>query len=260
MLNEITPLILTFNEAPNIARTLSKLSWAREVVIVDSQSRDQTRELAMATHPRVRWFERPFTTHAEQWTFALDATGITTEWVLALDADYVLTDALVEELQQLRPAAFTNGFEARFIYCIEGRPLRCGAYPPVVVLFRRAHAKYEQDGHAHRVRVEGAIARLGHPVLHDDRKPLSHWLRSQSNYMKLEVDKLEKTPASELAFIDRLRQWIFVAPPAMFVYCLIGKGGILDGKAGLYYAMQRAAAEMILSLNLLERMVVRRGR
>jgi glycosyltransferase involved in cell wall biosynthesis len=260
MLNEITPLIITFNEGPNIARTLSKLSWAREVVIVDSHSRDQTRELAMAAHPHVRWFERKFTSHADQWTFALEGTGITTEWVLALDADYVLTDALVEELKQLRPAAFTNGFEARFVYCIEGQPLRCGAYPPVVVLFRRAHAKYEQDGHAHRVRVAGVIDTLAHPVLHDDRKPLAHWLRSQSKYMQLEVDKLKNTPASELALIDRLRQWIFIAPPAMFVYCLIGKGGILDGKAGLYYAMQRAVAEMILSLNLLERMVVRRDR
>jgi glycosyltransferase involved in cell wall biosynthesis len=142
VLNEITPLIITFNEEPNIARTLSKLTWAREVVIVDSYSRDRTRELAAAAHPKVRWFERKFTSHADQWTFALEATGITTEWVLALDADYVLTDALVEELKQLRPAALTNGFEARFVYCIEGQPLRCGAYPPVVVLFRRAHAKY----------------------------------------------------------------------------------------------------------------------
>jgi glycosyltransferase involved in cell wall biosynthesis len=255
MLNEITPLIITFNEAPNIARTLSKLTWAREVVIVDSFSTDRTRELAMAAHPQVRWFERKFTSHADQWTFALEATGITTEWVLALDADYVLTDALIDDMKQLRPAAATNGFEASFVYCIEGQPLRCGAYPPVVVLFRRAHATYHQDGHAHRVRVEGRIEQLSHPILHDDRKPLSHWLASQVRYMKLEADKLATTPASELAFIDRMRRWIVVAPPAMFVYCLIVRAGILDGRAGLYYAMQRTAAELILSLNILERMV-----
>jgi len=125
----------------------------------------------------------------------------------------------------------------------------------VVVLFRRAHATYHQDGHAHRVRVEGRIEHLSHPILHDDRKPLSHWLASQSRYMKLEADKLATTPASELAFIDRMRRWIVVAPPAMFVYCLIVRAGILDGRAGLYYAMQRTAAELILSLNILERMV-----
>src|SRR5262245_35297761 len=100
MLNNITPLILTGNEAPNIARTLGKLSWAREVVIVDSHSTDDTRAVAEAAHHCVRWYERGFTTHADQWTFALTATGITTDWVLALDADYVLTDALIEELKQ----------------------------------------------------------------------------------------------------------------------------------------------------------------
>lgn len=260
MLNDITPLLITYNEAPNIARTLSKLTWARDVVIVDSHSTDRTREQAMAAHPGVRWFERGFTTHAEQWTFALEQTGITTEWVLALDADYVLSDGLVDELRRRQPPPGTNGYEASFVYCIEGQPLRCGAYPPVVVLFRRAHATYFQDGHAHRVRVDGGIEKLGHAILHDDRKPLSHWLSSQSRYMRLEADKLAATPASELALIDRLRKLIVVAPPAMFVYCLFVKGGVLDGTAGLYYAMQRTVAEAILSLNILERMVVPRDR
>lgn len=260
MLSEITPLILTYNEAPNIARTLSKLAWARDVVIVDSLSADRTRELATAEHAGVRWFERAFTTHAEQWNFGLDATSISTEWVLALDADFVLSDALVEELTRLQPEDGVNGYEASFTYCIEGRPLGGAAYPPVVVLFRRSHAKYAQDGHTQRVRVAGVVKRLASRISHDDRKPLSHWLASQSRYMSLEADKLLSTSPSALTLADRIRRLIVVAPPAMFFYCLIGKGGVLDGWPGFYYAMQRAAAEMILSLHLVERMVARHDR
>jgi glycosyltransferase involved in cell wall biosynthesis len=257
VLNHITPLILTYNEAPNVARTLSKLAWAREVVIVDSGSTDRTREAAHAAHAGVRWFERAFTTHAEQWNFGLTATGITTDWVLALDADFVLTNALVDELRQLAPDATTSGYQASFDYCIEGQPLRGAAYPPVVVLFRRSQAAYEQDGHTQRVRVSGAISRLASKILHDDRKPLSHWLGSQIRYMRLEAEKLTTTPAAELTFADRIRRQIVIAAPAMFVYCLIGKGGILDGWRGVYYAVQRACAELILSLFLLDRRVVR---
>jgi hypothetical protein len=180
--------------------------------------------------------------------------------VLALDADFVLTDALVDELKHLTTEGTANGYEASFTYCIEGRPLRGAAYPPVVVLFRRAGAKYRQDGHTQRVQVHGEVRKLSGKILHDDRKPLSQWLASQARYMRLEAEKLAGTAAVSLNAADRLRRMIVVAPPAIFVYCLIVKGGILDGRPGIYYAMQRACAEMILSLNILERMVKRRDR
>jgi len=96
MLGSITPLILTLNEAANIERSLAKLNWARDIVVVDSGSTDGTCEI-LARHPVVRVFERPFTTHAEQWNFALQQTGLRTEWVLAMDADYVLSDALLAD-------------------------------------------------------------------------------------------------------------------------------------------------------------------
>ena len=63
--------------------------------------------------------------------------------------------------------------------------------------------------------------------------------------------KLHATPAADLGPADRLRQLIVLAPPVMLLYCLLVRGGILDGWAGLFYALQRAVAEAILSLYLL---------
>lgn len=251
----ITPLILTYNEGPNIGRTLSKLAWARDIVVVDSHSTDDTRTIA-ARFPNVRVFERAFTTHAEQWNYGLDATGITTDWVLALDADFVLSDGAAREIQALRPADDVSGYWASFTYCIEGQPLRGAAYPPVIVLFRRSRGRYEQDGHTQRVRVAGRVLSLTHRVDHDDRKPLAHWLWSQVRYMQLEAEKLASPGA--LGLVDRVRQWIVIAPPAMFVYCYLVRGGILDGKAGLFYALQRATSEAILALFLVWRRLVGR--
>lgn len=255
MLNTITPLLITYNEAPNIARTLAKLTWAREVVIVDSLSTDRTREMAAAAHPGLRWFERPFTTHTDQWNFALNETGITSDWVLALDADYVLSDGFVDELKALQGDASVAGFASSFIYCINGQALRGTVYPPVTVLYRRTAAHYVVDGHSQRVKVDGQVRPLTNRIFHDDRKPLSHWLGSQMKYMRLEADKLRATPLESLSVVDRVRRMIVVAPPAMFLYCLIAKGGMFDGRAGLFYALQRATAELILSLHLLDRIV-----
>ena len=216
MLDQITPLILTYNEAPNIARTLESVKWARDIVVVDSFSDDDTLEIAKA-FPQVRVFQRAFDSHRDQWQFGLKETGIATPWVLALDADYVLSDELIAELESLQPKPVTAGYRASFVYCINGKKLQSGIYPPVTVLYRREAASYIQDGHTQRVALEGSVENLRAPIFHDDRKSLKTWLSAQSRYTELEAQKLRSTDFSELNFPDRLRRWRIVMPPAMFV-------------------------------------------
>ena len=249
LLDQITPLILTYNEAPNIARTLEAVRWAKHIVVVDSFSSDDTVEIA-GSFPQVRVFQRAFDSHRNQWEFGLKETGITTPWVLALDADYVISDELMEELRNLTPDSTTAGYRANFVYCIKGKKIQSGIYPPVTVLYRRKAATYIQDGHTQRVALEGAVEDLRAPIFHDDRKSLKIWFNAQSRYTELEAQKLRSTGSAELNLPDRLRRWRIVMPPAMFVYCLIVRGGIFDGWAGFQYAFQRAMAELLLSHRL----------
>lgn len=251
MLEQITPLILTYNEAPNIGRTLAALKWAREIILVDSFSDDETLEIA-SSFPRVRVFQRAFDCHRNQWEFGLRETGIKTPWVLALDADYVVTSEAINELKRLDPDESTAGYRAKFAYCIHGKKLHSGIYPPVTVLYRREAAVYVQDGHTQRVVVDGHVAELRSLFLHDDRKPLSRWWQSQTRYADLECQKIINAKRAALNFVDRLRLCFVVLPAAMPFYCLILRGGILDGWPGLYYAFQRTLAELILSLYLLD--------
>ena len=251
MLDHITPLILTFNEAPNIARVLDRLTWAKRVVVLDSHSTDETEAIAKK-YSNVAFHRRPFDNHATQWNFGLRETGIDTAWVLALDADYVVPDALVHDLRSLDPADDIAGYSARFRYCIEGIPLKGTVYTPVTVLFRRDKATYLQRGHTQRVNVNGKVATLRAPIHHDDRKPLERWFASQVKYMALEAEVILGTPREELDVPDKVRRLVLVAPLAMFVYCLVVKLAILDGRRGLLYACQRAVAETILSVFLLQ--------
>jgi glycosyltransferase involved in cell wall biosynthesis len=251
MLDQITPLILTYNEAPNITRALASLSWAKDIVVVDSLSDDDTLEIA-ASFPRVRVLQRAFDCHRNQWEFGLRETGIATPWVLALDADYVVSDELIAELTNLRSETQTVGYRASFVYCIKGKKLLSGFYPRVTVLYRREAASYIQDGHTQRVALEGTIEGLRSPMFHDDRKSLKRWFSSQTRYTELEAQKLLAADLADLSLADRMRRRRFIVPPAMLVYCLIVRGGIFDGWAGFYYAFQRALAELMLSLHLIE--------
>jgi glycosyltransferase involved in cell wall biosynthesis len=251
MLDQITPLILTYNEAPNVGRTLEALKWARDIVVVDSFSHDETLELA-SSFPQVRVFQREFDSHRNQWEFGLRETGIKTPWVLALDADYVVTNEALAELMHLQPDAATSGYRAQFAYCIHGRKLHSGIYPPVTVLYRREAASYVQDGHTQRVVVDGRVEESRSPLLHDDRKPLRRWLHSQARYAELEAAKLITTDREALNLRDRLRLCFVVAPAATLFYCLILRGGVFDGWRGFYYAFQRTFAELMLSLYLID--------
>lgn len=251
MIENITPIILTYNEAPNVGRTLERLRWARDIVVVDSFSDDETLSL-VANFPQARVFQRKFDCHENQWNYALKETNIRSEWVLALDADYVLTARLVEELKELRPVEDISGYEAEFIYCVMGHELRGSAYPPVTVLYRHEKALYRHDGHTQRIAVDGRIRKLRSPILHDDQKSLTRWLQSQDKYMKLEAGKLLESDDKNLNWADRLRRTRFVAPFVMLFYCLFIKRAILDGRAGFYYALQRLLAETLLSLHLIE--------
>jgi glycosyltransferase involved in cell wall biosynthesis len=251
MLDQITPIILTYNEAPNIRRTLDALRWARDVIILDSFSDDATIDL-ISEFPQVRVYQRRFDNLASQCNYFLKEIKICSEWVLALDADYVLTPEIVEEMSRLQPDSGVNGFRAHFVYCVYGKSLRGTAYPPVTVLYRHKHAIYRQDGHAHRVVVQGEVQDLRSLVLHDDRKPLSRWLRSQDIYMRQELRKLTNANDESLGWPDRLRKTRVLFPFAIFFYCLFIKGAIRDGWAGVYYAFQRMLAEILLALYLIE--------
>jgi glycosyltransferase involved in cell wall biosynthesis len=251
MLEPITPIILTRNEAPNIGSRLHELRWASDIVVVDSFSDDDTVEI-VSTFPQARVFQRVFDNHASQWNFALNETGIASDWVLALDADYHLPTGLIEELQGLTPHEKTAGLQARFDYYIKGRLIRSALYQPVIVLYRRKQAAYIQDGHTQRLVVDGQIEQLNTRLLHDDRKSLRSFIEAQQRYAALEAKKIRLADPGDLSLSDRIRRLRLVAPAAVFFYCWIVRGGILDGWPGFYYACQRMFAELALSLYLLD--------
>lgn len=246
----ITPLILTYNEAPNIGRNLEKMRWAKRIVIIDSFSTDETLNI-LAQFPQVEVYQKKFISFADQCNFGLQQ--IDTEWVLSMDADYILDNTIVESILNLPlDAAQTAGYSARFKYAIFGKPVRGSMYPPRKVLYAKDRAHYINDGHGHTVLIDGTIKMLAGFIHHDDRKSFSHWIASQDRYLKKEAEKLLQTPFNQLKWVDKLRYFIFPAPFIAFFYCFILRGGFLDGKYGWHYAMQRVIAEILLSIRLTE--------
>lgn len=254
MLPDITPVIITFNEAPNLERTLGALSWARRVVVLDSGSTDESRAIA-SRFPNVDWHVRSFDDHANQCNHALDHLVTGAPWVLFMDADYFVTPELTEQMRALQPADSCSGYSIPFRYCIDGIPLRGTLYPPRVSLFRPVRGRYLQFGHMHWLEVDGHTGQLSAPMLHDDRKPANNFVARQRRYARLEAEYLWSEPWAALNWRKRIRRMLIIAPWAAPAFALFGKGVILDGIPGLKYAWERAQAESFIAGALLRQML-----
>ena len=247
-LEEITPVILTYNEVPNIERTLNQLSWAKEVVIVDSFSSDKTPEI-VNKYDNVKLYERKFDTMASQWNYGLSLAN--TKWVLSLDADYFVTDKLLRAIESQKNDNI-DGYYISFRFCVFDKPLLGSLLPPRLALFRKECSSYFDDGHTQMLKCDGKIGELSAPLLHDDRKSLSRWLDNQKGYINLEAEKLLNVNPDKLGLPDKIRRTKWLAPPIVFLYALFAKGAIFSGWRGVFYAYQRMFVESLLAIRLLE--------
>src|SRR5579862_4129879 len=153
---QISATIITLNEERNIARAIDSLSCADEVLVIDSGSTDQTREMAILHGARV--IEEPWRGYAAQKNFA--ACCATHDWILSLDADESLSEVLEAEILELKregPRFDAYDMPRMAQYC--GRwILHSGWYPdPKVRLYHRERASWAGDFVHESVRVTGSL-------------------------------------------------------------------------------------------------------
>jgi len=94
---QLTALVITFNEIGYIEKCIESVSFADEIIVVDSFSTDGTYEF-LKDHPKVKVIQNPFENFTAQKSFALKQA--TNDWVLFLDADEIVSDALQNEIKE----------------------------------------------------------------------------------------------------------------------------------------------------------------
>ena len=238
----VTPLVLTYNEELNIERTLTSLTWASRVVVLDSGSSDRTREIAMS-FKNVCWFHRSFDSHCNQWRYGVDGTGIDTDYVLALDADMSTPDTFRTEIFQFLLKGF-NGARVPFQYRVLGRPLHSSIYPPQLRLFRRDLVTIRQPGHTQIFEVDGPTYTFRSQLIHEDRKPLDRWLANQTTYAVLEAARIRRNNSCSLK--DLVRR-LGCSPVLLGAYSYFKAGGLANGKSAVAYACERLIFEALLT-------------
>lgn len=239
--------ILAKNEAPNIGRTLAALADCRwPVTVLDSGSTDATPDI-VAAHPHARFTPYVYTTHLaayNQITTGI-ATGATTPGhVMVLDADMLVSPALLAEVEAALAVPGWDALTAEVVMCVEGHPLARGSlYPPKPFVFRTGEAWFASLGHAEILRPGTVSKALQASLRHDDRKPYIAFLGSQDRYAE---SLMQRAETGSISWRDKLRTRTPIGVLAAPLLSLFGRMGILDGRAGLVYALDRMIAEAVM--------------
>ncbi len=230
---KISATIVTLNEEHNIARAIESLRFADEILVVDSGSTDQTREIALCAGARVL-YER-WRGYAEQKNFAAGCAS--NEWILSIDADEEVTPALADEILALKIKGTTaNGYDMPRLARYLGRWIRhSGWYPDRKVrLYHRDHASWA-GSHVHEtVRIAGREGHLHGDLLHYTCDSLSDHMRTLDRYSTLAAQDL-RARGRHPGF-PRL---VF-SPWWSFVRSYLIRRGFLDGFEGLTIAWMAA--------------------
>ena len=222
----ISLAIITLNEEKYIDRCIRSVPWAEDIVVLDSESTDRTREIASELGARV--FNEPFRGFRKQKERAAELTK--NDWVLFLDADEALSSALANEIQGLFVSGDINtydGFEIKRVNLHLGRWIAHGGWHPDawVRLFNKNKATWK-GGHVHeRVDVENR-KRLRTPIFHRVFEDLSEQVITNNKYSTLgSQDLREKGKRFSLAKL-------LLKPISKFLETYILKRGFLDGLPG----------------------------
>jgi len=255
----VSVIVAARNESKNLPRCLQALKDVGEVYVVDSQSTDDTVEIARSNGAQVVQFHyQGGWPKKRQW--AMNTLPIANEWILLLDADEVLTPAVVEEIRWAIQNPAIDGYFLLLQTWFLGRALRHGDVGLwKLALFRRGKGRYEcrlqnQDAsmadmevHEHIV-VEGATAGLRNPLIHHNMESLSRYIQKHDEYSNWEAGVLlqcgddKELPASLFGTQAQRRRWLkrklFAVPGSpvlLFLYRYVLRLGFLDGVPGLIY-------------------------
>lgn len=225
----VSGIVLTRDEADDIVACLAGLSWAEEVLVLDSGSQDATRGLAAEAGARVEM--RPFDTFPRQRNAALELAR--QDWVLFVDADERVSPQLATELQG---AAATDlaGYWIPRKNLIFGRWIRGGGWWPdhQLRLFRREKGRYDEARSVHEVvMLEGREGYLTNPLLHHNYRSVSQFLEKQRRYTDLAVRDLWQEGIRSRPWSPILQAW------REFRRRFISLRGYRDGVPGLTVAV-----------------------
>jgi glycosyltransferase involved in cell wall biosynthesis len=242
---QISVVIITKNEEENLKRSLPKLYWCEDIVVVDDQSTDHTVSIAESFGCKVH--RRVFDGFGRQKQFAVSQAQF--QWVLNIDADEVLSDDLIEELKQLDlEHTQYSGFMIPIRHVFMGRVFKYGKESRYyhLRLFNKTKGSFNHAAVHEKVELSGPVKQLSNVILHYSYRDLDHYFQKFNTYTSVGAKKLKEQKKSRSLLL------CLAAFPVYFVKHFFFYGNILNGRQGFIWSYLNAWYHTVKYLKLNE--------
>ncbi|NOY87794.1 MAG: glycosyltransferase family 2 protein [FCB group bacterium] len=242
----ISAVIITKNEEKNISRCLESIKWVDEIILIDSQSDDQTVAIAQKYNARV--FSPEWKGYGKAKKEGVNYASH--DWILSVDADEVVSEELKKEIQAvLDNNSFYAGYYIPRKTQFLGRWIKhCGWYPDYVLrLFRKSRGNFNEAYVHEKVVLQGDTTRLKNELLHYSYPDLESYFKKFNRYT---------TMGAEEAFQQGIKTgWFKIAikPVISFFIHYIMKQGLRDGMEGFLVSVLSSLAVMVKYAKLKEK-------
>jgi glycosyltransferase involved in cell wall biosynthesis len=265
----VSVLILTKNEQQDLPGCLASVAWSDDVHVYDSVSTDDTLNIARRAGAHIT--QRPFDNWAAHQNWGLQNIRFKHPWVFYIDADERMTPELVAAV---KAAVAEPGDKVAFRlrrrdYFMDTWLAHVQASPYYIRLFRPEKMRYERLVNPISI-ADGAVGQLGGYLDHFPfSKGITHWLERHNSYSSFEARQIVDNRRSQAAFSlhkafaaadfnerrfhqKELFYRLPLRPLVKFLLLYLGKGGFLDGRAGLAYAVLQSIYEYMIVLKVRE--------
>ncbi len=243
--SKISATIRTFNEEKNIRACLESVSWADEIVVIDSNSTDNTAAIAREFTDKI--IIQPWLGHIKQSQFASDQAS--NLWILHMDADETVTPALRDEILALDLANSPyDAYEMPRRHFFMQQWINHSAWYPdyKIRLFRKDLCKWGGYAPHDEIKVKGLKKRLKNDILHYIYRDIAHFAATKNSYSTLTAEDHFRNNRRARIIDFTLR------PLYAFLYRYVVRLGILDGIAGFTISVMESHAVFLKYIKLYE--------
>ena len=231
-MTKITAIIPTLNEEIHITEAIESVSFADEIIVIDSFSSDKTLEIAEKMNVKI--IKRKFDDFSSQKNFAIEAA--THDWIYILDADERVTPKVkVEILEAIKDPKENVGFYVRRTFYFCGKKVNYSGFQrdKVIRLFLKEHCKYKGLVHE-KIVTRGNLGFFKNKIDHFSYRNYDHYISKMNHYGAIRARELHENGVQVNIY------HVMIKPAVRFCIHYVIRLGFLDGFTGFLVAKTQA--------------------